>query len=67
MKIELTLHHEKSTKGTFVYGTAEPGAAVTTIYIRKAALGTPPVQLFLTLTDGAEPSDGHLGAKDELD
>jgi hypothetical protein len=45
----------KSTKGTHVFTTTDPGAAVTQIYVQKSALGpTPPPKLTLTIAAATE-------------
>jgi len=49
--IKMTL--TKSTKGTHVYGNAEPDVAVPSLYIKKAALSSPPPQV-ITVTIESE-------------
>ncbi len=50
--VEMTL--SKSTKGTHVFTASQEGAAVTTLYVSKTALGEkPPSQISLTITPTA--------------
>lgn len=51
LKIELTL--TKSTKGTHVYGDDREGAPIPTLYIKRAALPSPPPEK-ITITVGAK-------------
>ncbi len=43
-KVQLILKLIKSTKGTHVYGDDREGAAIPSVYIKKAALPDPPPQ-----------------------
>ena len=50
--ISTTMQHSKTTKGTEVYTSAEEGAPVTTIYIKKTATPSdPPKTIKLTIID----------------
>lgn len=49
--ITVPLHYRKETKRTYVYGTEDVNAPVTTVYISKKSLGgTPPNDIRLTIS-----------------
>jgi hypothetical protein len=49
-QIKVTLTKGKETPGTFVYSTTDRDAAVTSLYIKKSALGdTPPASVTVTV------------------
>lgn len=49
-KTELTMTFTKSTKGTHVYNNGDDGAAIPTLYIKRAALpATPPATITVTI------------------
>lgn len=50
--ITVTLTFERSTKGTHLFKTDDPSAAVTSVYVKKAAMPTPVEVLHIRLTDG---------------
>lgn len=53
--IEIKLALEKETKGTYRYETADDNAAVSTLYVRKGALGDgKPPQAIRLVIEAAE-------------
>ena len=52
--ITVELAFSRSTKGTHVFTATAEAAAVTTLYVVKAALAEPPPKLTLTIAPAAE-------------
>ena len=54
MQETIVLTYQKSTPGTHVFGTKEPGAAIKAIYIARTAFKTETPPQSVTLTIEAE-------------
>lgn len=46
----VSMTFKKSTPGTHVYGSDDPEAAVTSVYVRKSKMSDPPQAITLTIT-----------------
>jgi len=47
--IKVAMTHTKDTKGTFVFSSDDPDAAVTQLYVRRSAMKTPRETITLTI------------------
>jgi hypothetical protein len=56
-RLVVTLEQVKETKGTYRFDSPDPEAAVTNVYVRKAAFGATPAPRRITLViEAAEQS-----------